>query len=82
MNQSAKLHFYAESMQLYIESDLTYLALPETKSRIAGYFYLHTHPHLHKALRIIKHQSMSSTPQLRMLCRLNVVTFLSTVELP
>ena len=39
---NAELNFYAGNMQLHIESDAAYLVLPGAKSRVAGYFYLHS----------------------------------------
>ena len=39
---NAKLRFYAGTMQLHIESDAAYLVLLGAKSRVAGYFYLHS----------------------------------------
>ena len=38
------LRFHANDMTLHVDSDAAYLVLPNAKSRIAGYFYLSTHP--------------------------------------
>ena len=38
---AATLRFYAGTMQLNVESDAAYLVLPNARSRVAGYFYLH-----------------------------------------
>ena len=37
---NAKLRFYADDMQLHIESDAAYLVIPGARSRAAGHFYL------------------------------------------
>ena len=34
------IRYYASNMQLFVDSNATYLVLLNTKSRIAGYFYL------------------------------------------
>ena len=38
----ATLIFYAGTIQLHVELDVAYLVLPNERSRIAGYFYLHS----------------------------------------
>ena len=48
---NVKLCFYAGNMQLHIESDAAYLVLPGAKSRVAGYFYLHSPPNANKCYR-------------------------------
>ena len=48
---NAKLRFYDGNMQLHTESDAAYLVLPGTKSRVAGYFYLHSPPNTNKCYR-------------------------------
>ena len=37
----AKICFYVSNIQLYIESNISYLVLPGVKRKIEGYFYLH-----------------------------------------
>jgi hypothetical protein len=41
---NAKLRFHASDMILHIDTDAAYLVMPNAKSRIAGYFYLSSHP--------------------------------------
>ena len=38
----AYIHFYASDMILQIDTDASYLVLPKTRSRIAGYYYFKT----------------------------------------
>jgi hypothetical protein len=38
------VRFRASNMQLYIESDVSYLSEPKARSRAAGHFYLGNHP--------------------------------------
>ena len=45
---NTKLHFYVGNMQQHLESGAAYLLMPEAKSRIAAYFYLHSTPHAKK----------------------------------
>jgi hypothetical protein len=40
----ATVRFHASDMILHIDTDAAYLVMPNAKSRIAGYFYLSTHP--------------------------------------
>ena len=51
MYPNPKLRFYVGNMQLHIESDAAYLVLPGAKSRVAGYFYLHSEPNANKCYR-------------------------------
>jgi hypothetical protein len=38
------VRYYASDMVLSIDSNVAYLVLPNTRSRIAGYFQLNDHP--------------------------------------
>ena len=38
------IRYYASDMILHIESDAAYLVLPNARSRVAGHFYLSSHP--------------------------------------
>ena len=40
---NARFIFYASDMQLYVESDVTYLVAKDAKSRISGYYYCSNH---------------------------------------
>ena len=40
----ATLRYHASDMCLHIDSDAAYLAAPQSKSRVAGFFYLSDHP--------------------------------------
>eukprot|EP00957_Ditylum_brightwellii_P040195 3041228-Ditylum_brightwellii.AAC.1 len=42
---NAVLHFFAGNMQLYVDSDATYLVVNGAKSCIAGYFYCASNLH-------------------------------------
>ena len=37
---NAKIRYHASDMALYIDSDIAYLLLPKSRSRIVGYYYL------------------------------------------
>jgi hypothetical protein len=43
---NAKVRFYASDMILHVDTDAAYLVLSKARSRIAGYFYLSSHPPL------------------------------------
>ena len=40
----AKIRYYASNMLLWVDSDATYLVLPNARSRYAGHFYLGSTP--------------------------------------
>ena len=40
------MRYYASDMVLWVDSDASYLAEPEAKSRIAGFFHLSQHPNI------------------------------------
>ena len=42
------LHYYASDMVLHVNSDAAYLVCPKARSRVAGYYYLSTHPNISK----------------------------------
>ena len=42
------VRFYASDMVLHVDSDAAYLVLPKARSRIAGYYYLSSHPNITK----------------------------------
>ena len=46
---NAILRYYAGDMKLHVESDAAYLVLPNTRSRVAGHFYLSAFPVSNKA---------------------------------
>ena len=44
MYPNAKLRFYAGDMKLHVKTEAAYLVLPNTRSRVAGHFYLSAFP--------------------------------------
>lgn len=41
---NGKIRFHASDMILHIDTDAAYLVMPNAKSRVAGYYYLSSHP--------------------------------------
>ena len=50
--QNAHVRYYASDMILHIDSDAAYLVAPKARSRIAGYFYMSSHPNVTKRPRL------------------------------
>ena len=56
----AYLQFYASDMVLHVDSDASYLVLPQARSRFAGYFFFKTNSGIlntpiHIACKTLKH---------------------------
>ena len=45
---NAFVRYHASDMVLHVDSDAAYLVLPKARSRIAGYYYLSSHPNIKK----------------------------------